>query len=74
MVTRGITYANHFRESKTYRVEVQVGLTTPIDLWFDLAEPVHKAFEKTAIVRVHYLVGGNEEIALATLAGGSLKE
>jgi len=48
--------------------------TAGIEVRFDLVEPVHRAFEETAILRVHYSVGGKEQIAIATLVRGSLRD
>ena len=74
LLTRGGTYANHPWRSTSYPMKLRTKETEGIDVKFDLVEPVHKVFEETAILRIHYLVGGNEQIATATLVKGSVRD
>jgi hypothetical protein len=65
-------YANHPVAKGIYPVTLSARATAGLEVRFDLAEPVHKAFKQPAELRIHYLTVGGEKVATVRLVGGPL--
>ena len=72
LATSRQTYSNHRFNSDAYPVSVGPSQKENLEVRFDLAEPVNKAFKEPAELRVHYLIGSAGQIAVAHIIGGPL--
>jgi hypothetical protein len=66
------TYQARLGGGKSYPIELAPGETKLGCGFFELHDPVHKTFKDPAELRIHYSIGGREEIARVTVAGGPL--
>ena len=73
LVTTHETYANHPSQLNIYPFTLAEGTTKRLEVIFELAEPVNRAFQKPAELRVHYTIGGFDRMATVTLEGGHLR-
>ena len=71
LATTGKTYAKAAVRPGTSALEIQPGSTETIHISFRLDDAVYKAFKQPAELRVHYQRDGMEEIARASVVGGS---
>jgi len=68
VTSRGI-YHPSLRQNKDFRVKLDPGDTQEIDAWFELHDGLLTTFKKAAELRVHYMIGNNNETATAKLVG-----
>ena len=73
LVTSRETYPNHPFAAGAYPLTLIAGGAETLDVRFELAEPVHKAFIQPAKLQLHYKIGNQEETAHATIVGASLR-
>jgi hypothetical protein len=72
LVTRDATYQGCPPQTGTLPMSVAPGQTENLDVRFELAESVKKAFAEQAELRTHYRVRSQEEIVRTGLIGGAL--
>jgi len=56
-----------------YPLQLGPGESQVLKVFFELEHGVQETFKKRADLRVYYEIGGEKQIAIAKLAGGSLK-
>jgi hypothetical protein len=74
LATTSKIYAKSTARPETSPFEIQPGSTETIHVSFRLDDAVYRVFKQPAELRVHYQHGGMEEIARASVVGGSRRQ
>jgi len=74
LATRDKTYTNTSVRPERSPLKIQPGSTETLHVLFRLDDAVYKVIKRPAELRVHYESGGTQEIARASVVGGSQQE